>query len=100
MKQNLGVHLARSAAVQGLLDDAVGDMLERARADAARSARTGHYLASLKTANVAGRRGVRDRFLYSDDPGAKAIEFGQHTLSRNVPGKFILTRAAFGSGYF
>lgn len=93
---NLGVKVAKRADVQAQLDAESSAMLARARTNAAEYTKTGAYLDSLYEKTIRGRSGVLDREVGSTDRGAIAIEFGQHTTKRQVAGKFILTRAAFG----
>jgi hypothetical protein len=49
---------------------------------------------------VPGKRGVVDRLVYADDPGAIAIEFGHLAQGKRgatwVPGQRILLNALYG----
>jgi hypothetical protein len=69
--------------------------------------KTGQFAKSIKTANVRGRNGVRDRIVYSTDPNLWSIEFGHWYVNRKtklksqwVQGLFILrnTAARLGGG--
>lgn len=72
-------------------------------AEAARHRLTGAYMRSIKIAKVrppeyvTPGHYVRDRLIYTDDPGALAIEYGrkpsQHKSSRPVGGQHIFSRA-------
>lgn len=55
--------------------------------------RTGAFADSIKMERAPGKSGVTDRVIYSDDPGALAIEFGHVTKDGNpVPGHFPFSR--------
>lgn len=59
--------------------DAEAEKLKaRIIANAARHAKTGQFISSLGVEKIPGERGVKDRAVYSTDPGALAIEFGRH----------------------
>lgn len=64
---------------------------------AAESRLTGAFMDSIHVATVRGERGrgvrIRDRLVYSDDPGAIPIEFGRHEGDTHVPGKHVFGRA-------
>ncbi|WP_075691756.1 DUF5403 family protein [Corynebacterium sphenisci] len=97
--RDLGTRIARMPGVQGALDAAAAEVLARAKAAAAAHVDSGAYAASLAVDRIAGPKGVTDRFVYSDDPAAAAIEYGHlqgKRALRWVPGQFILTRAAGG----
>ena len=97
-----GVKIARLPGIQPELDKAAMEILARAKAGAARHADTKHYLKSLKVGSTPGPRGVVDREVYSDDPGAIAIEFGHVAEGKRgatwVPGQRILLNALYGTG--
>lgn len=96
-----GVKIARLSGVQPALDTAAAKVLSRARAGASRHVDTTHYLQSLKVRTIPGRAGVVDREVYSDDPGAIAIEFGHLAAGKHgatwVPGQRILLNALYGA---
>lgn len=96
-----GVKIARLPGIQPELDKAAAVILARAKAGAAQRANTSHYLNSLKVGTVPGRSGVVDREVYSDDPGAIAIEFGHLATGKRgatwVPGQRILLNALYGA---
>lgn len=97
-----GVKIARLPGIQPELDTAAAKILARAKAGAARHVDTKHYLKSLKVGATPGQRGVVDREVYSDDPGAVAIEFGHVARGKHgatsVPGQRILLNAVYGTG--
>lgn len=96
-----GTKIAKLPGVQPELDSAASSILARAKAGASQHVATTHYLQSLKTRPVPGKRGVVDREVYSDDPGAVAIEFGHLAAGKHgatwVPGQRILLNALYGS---
>lgn len=95
-----GTKIARLPGIQPELDKAAAAILARAKAGAAARANTTRYLNSLKTGTTPGRSGVVDREVYSDDPGAVAIEFGHLSRGKHgatwVPGQRILLNALYG----
>lgn len=94
-----GLKVAKLPGMQPALDGAARTVLTTAKGLAARHRETGAFMRSLSAAPVPGEKGVLDRIIFSDDPGAAAIEYG-HLQDGDppqwVPGKFILTRAANG----
>lgn len=96
-----GTKIARLPGVQPELDKAAAVILGRAKGLAAQRANTSHYLNSLKVGTTPGKSGVVDREVYSDDPGAVAIEFGHLAAGKNgatwVPGQRILLNALYGA---
>lgn len=96
-----GTKIAKLPGVQPELDKAAAVILSRAKAAASRHADTTHYLRSLKSGTTPGKRGVMDREVYSDDPGAIAIEFGHLAAGKHgatwVPGQRILLNALYGA---
>lgn len=96
-----GIKIAKLSGVQPELDSAASSILARAKAGASRHVDTTHYLQSLKTRPTPGKRGVVDREVYSDDPGAVAIEFGHLASGKHgatwVPGQRILLNALYRS---
>lgn len=99
--KGVGVKLARLPGVQPELDKAAAVILSRAKGLAAQHAKSTRYLNSLKTASVPGKSGVIDRMVYSDDPGAVAIEFGHLATGKHgatwVPGQRILLNALYAA---
>lgn len=97
-----GRKLAKLDTVQAELDNAAAELLERAKEGAARHANTKHYLKSLKVRSIPGEKGVMDREVYSDDPGAVAIEFGHLAAGKHgatwVQGQRILLNALYRTG--
>lgn len=94
-----GLKVAKLPGMQPALDGAARQVLAAAKGLAARHRKTGRYMSSLHAMPVQGEKGVVDRIIYSDDPGAGAIEYGHLTDGETptwVPGQFILTRAASG----
>lgn len=94
-----GVKIAKLPGVQPLLDKAAVEIKARAAANIMSSSKepTGHYASSLEVRHVPGKRGVQDRLVVANDPGALAIEYGHLEAGEGgaswVPGKFPLTRA-------
>lgn len=99
--KGVGTKIARLPGVQPELDKAAAKILARAKAGASQHVRSGHYLNSLKIKTVRGKGGVIDREVYSDDPGAVAIEYGHLTDGKNgptwVPGHRVLINAVYGA---
>jgi hypothetical protein len=95
-----GVKIARLPGIQPELDKAAAAVLARAKGLAAQHAKSTHYLNSLKSGPTPGKSGVVDREVYSDDPGALAIEFGHLAAGKRgaswVPGQRILLNALYG----
>lgn len=96
-----GVKIARLPGIQPELDKAAASVLSRAKGLAAQRANTTQYLNSLKSGTTPGKSGVVDREVYSDDPGAIAIEFGHLAGGKRgatwVPGQRILLNALYGA---
>lgn len=93
----VGTKLAKLPGLQPELDKAAGSILNRAKAHAAGRTDSGAYMSSLKVKAVPGKKGVKDREVYSDDPGAIPIEFGHISEGGKwVPGQRILLRAVYG----
>ncbi|MDQ1113934.1 hypothetical protein QE418_003382 [Microbacterium testaceum] len=84
-------------------DAIASKVLRLAQTEALKSVDTGAYLSHLHMKTVPGERGtgrgVNDRLIVADDPGAGPIEWGhiyRHPGSRRVtyvPGKHIMTNA-------
>ena len=95
-----GAKIARLPGVQPELDVAAGKILAKAKTLAAQHVDSSAYLNSLKMGTVAGRSGVVDREVYSDDPGAVAIEFGHLATGKKgatwVQGHRVLLNALYG----
>ena len=96
-----GTKIARLPGVQPELDKAAATVLARAKGLAAQRAKSTRYLNSLKSRPTPGKSGVVDREVYSDDPGAIAIEFGHLATGKKgatwVPGQRILLNALYGA---
>ena len=96
-----GVKIARLPGIQPELDKAAAVILARAKAGAARHVDTSLYLNSLKVGTTPGKSGVVDREVYSDDPGAIAIEFGHLATGKRgvswVAGHRVLLNAVYGA---
>lgn len=110
------VHLPVSIMVgdSSEMDEAANLVKARVVSEASRNRLTGAYIASIKIDRVPGRQGngtlVTDRLIYSDDPGAMAIEYGhrikgfigplqQGNVNGKVPGQYIFTRALSKTGW-
>lgn len=99
----VGAKIARLPGIQPLLDMAAAGIKARAVANIMSSSKepTGHYASSLEVRSVPGKKGVRDRLVVANDPGALAIEYGHLEVGEDgaswVPGKFPLTRAVGGA---
>ena len=104
VNKNAGVVVARIVGRDPIMDQVAGKLLAKAVGRASRHVKTGSYIRSLKIANVPGKKGVRDRLVYSDDPAALSIEYGHAQRRRGdhgrnsadfvfVPGQFILSGA-------
>lgn len=96
--KHAGITAAKMAGRSDAMDEAANEVLAAAKAEAAKHRDTGAYSRSLRTENVRGKSGVRDRLVSATDPGAMSIEFG-HFAGKGankvwVPGKFILINAA------
>lgn len=92
-----GTKIAKLPGVQPELDAAAGAILSRAKANAAGRADSGAYARSLGVKATPGRKGVKDRVVYTTDPGAVPIEFGHISEGGKwVPGQRILLRALYG----
>lgn len=101
--KGVGTKIAKLEGIQPLLDNAAAQIKTRAAANIAASSAepTGRYAASLEVRAVRGRKGVRDRLVTANDPGAVHIEYGHLERTEDggakwVPGKFPLTRAIGG----
>lgn len=93
-----GTNVAKLPGVQAELDKGAQKVLVRAKANAAAHFKTGAYSASLGVAVVPGKRGVKDRMVYSSDPAAVPIEFGHVAADgRVVQGQRILLDALYGA---
>lgn len=91
-----GTKVAKLPGIQPELDKAARTILNRAKGLAARRADSGRYLRSLNAVTVPGKKGVKDRLVYSSDPGAIPIEFGHISRSGKwVPGQRILLSALY-----
>lgn len=96
--RDVGVIVARMVGDSAALDDAA----EAFRADVVAAApvgkvRGGAFRSSIKVERVPGRSGVTDRLIYSDDPGARAIEYGHEGPDGEwVPGHYPFTRTHGG----
>lgn len=99
----VGAKIARLPGIQPLLDTAAAGIKARAVANIMSSSKepTGAYASSLEVRSVPGKKGVRDRLVVANDPGALAIEYGHLEAGEDgaswVPGKFPLTRAVGGA---
>lgn len=94
-----GTKVAKLPGVQAELDKGAQKVLVRAKTNAAAHFKTGAYSASLGVAVVPGKRGVKDRMVYSSDPAAVPIEFGHVAADgRVVQGQWILLNALYGAG--
>lgn len=99
MKKKVGVAIAKTGGVQGLMSAQAQRIKASAEALAAESIDTGHYASSFSVESTPGRSGVTDRLVVNDDPAAVAIEYGHMTPPSEtspgtyVPGKHILRRA-------
>lgn len=94
--RSAGLEAALIAGVHPEMDRAAERLASVVRSEAAKSVKTGHFLASIKTAAVPGKRGVTDRIVYTDDPNAWSIEYG-HRDKRSgkwVEGKFAFKRGS------
>ncbi len=95
---------AAQMAGESIAFDAVATkVLRLAQTEALKHTVTGEYLSHLHMRTVPGERGtgrgVKDRLIVADDPGAGPIEWGhiyRHKGARRVtyvPGKHIMTNA-------
>lgn len=95
--KGVGTKLAKLPGIQPELDTAAAAILARAQSHASSRSDSGAYMSSLGVGVVAGKKGVKDREVYSDDPGAIPIEFGHISAAEKwVPGQRILLRALYG----
>lgn len=93
--RSASLQAARIAGEDPAMDAAAQVVLARARAVATQHRLTGAYLTRFGTERTRGKRGVTDRLVFNDDPGAVSIEFGHTTTTgRLVPGQHILGKAA------
>lgn len=95
-----GTKVAKMEGIQPLLDAAAAKIKAAAASNITSSsgASTGAYASSLEVRKVRGKKGVMDRLVVANDPGATAIEYGHLEGGKDgggtwVPGKFPLTRA-------
>lgn len=98
-----GTRVAKLPGIQPLLDAAAVKIKSAAAANVSASsgASTGAYASSLEIRKVRGKKGVMDRLVVANDPGAVHIEYGHLEGGEGghptwVPGKFPLTRAIRG----
>lgn len=92
--KDASVIAARLAGESPVMDAAAEKLAGRIRTAAGAEADTGAFARSIKTARSKGKKGVTDRVVYSDDPGAISIEHGHVQGSSYVPGKHIFTNTA------
>lgn len=102
------VEAARLVGESDVLDDLAARVQRTVRREAARNRNTGDYINSIKVATRTGPSGVKDRIVYTNDPGALSIEYGHMTIRRHkgsrraswngtrVPGQYVFTRAFHG----
>lgn len=94
--KGVGTKIAKLQGLQPELDKAAATILARAKGHASSRADSGAYMSSLGVRPVAGKKGVKDREVYSDDPGSVPIEFGHISEGGKwVPGQRILLRALY-----
>lgn len=98
-----GTKVAKLPGIQPLLDKQAARIKAAAASNiSSSSARsTGAYASSLEVRKVRGKKGVMDRLVVANDPGAIHIEYGHLEGGEDgaptwVPGKFPLTRAIRG----
>lgn len=95
--RNASLIAARMCGESMAMDAAAHRVEARVKAAAAPHTDEGDFMASIHVESVAGRKGVTDRAVSSDDPGALAIEFGHWQGNTWVPGIHAFTRAVAGS---
>lgn len=91
----LDVVAARLAGGHPMMDEVAEMVAERVRGEAELIRDTGHLAASIQIASVWGPEGVRDRWVFSDDPGAAAIEYGYRD---KATGRLHAGRRVFRTG--
>lgn len=104
--RNASLVAARMCGNDAVMDETAAELLALAHARALQHVLTGAYISQLSVANVAGRKGVRDRLVIAGDKAAVSIEYGhsvrinrgpnalQNSMNfRWVPGQFILSGA-------
>lgn len=96
-----GTKIARLPGIQPELDKAAAQVLARAKGLASQHVKSAAYMNSLQMGTTPGAAGVIDREVYSDDPGAVAIEFGHLARGKGggtwVPGHRVLLNALYGA---
>lgn len=95
-----GTSVAKLPGIQPELDKAARSILNRAKAAAAGRVKSGAYMRSFGVEPTPGKKGVTDRLVYNDDPGAVPIEFGHLATGEGgmawVPGQRIFLTALYG----
>lgn len=90
--RSAAIDAARIVGESRELTTAAEEVAVEVRSRAAATADTGRFASSIDVATDAGPRGVLDRVVVSDDPGAIAIEYGWTTpAGRRVPGQHAFT---------
>ena len=95
-----GTKVAKLPGIQPLLDKAATRIKAAAASNISSSSAgsTGAYASNLEVRKVRGKKGVMDRLVVANDPGALSIEYGHLQGDPGgsptwVPGKFPLTNA-------
>lgn len=99
--KKVGHIVAREVSLSRVMDEAAKKVQRELQAEAARHRDTGDFERSIKitTRDFLSKEGivVKNRYVYSTDPGAIAIEYGhtarskKHNTEHEVPGKHIFT---------
>lgn len=88
------VKAAKIAGLDPEMDAAAARFEAVLQAEIAKFSKTGDFARSIKTRSISGKKGVRDRLVYSTDPGALSIEFGHMEGDTHVKGNFAFHNAA------
>lgn len=95
VSDSLDMEIARSVSkTSGALDAAAESIAAEVRARARTFQNSGDFADSIQVKTSTYQR-VRDRIVYSDDPGAKSIEYGYRDRGGTFrPGHFVFSRTA------
>lgn len=92
--KSLEVLVAREAAKDPKMDTLAAKVEANVKANA--PVESGAFRKSIKRVSKAGKRGVKDRIIYSDDPAAKIIEYGY--VTKKGKGKYVPGHHPFRKG--
>lgn len=88
------VKAAKIAGLDPEMDAAAARFEVALQAEIAKFSKSGDFSRSIKNRRISGKKGVKDRLIYSTDPGALSIEFGHIESDTHVKGKFAFHNAA------